>query len=177
MKTLILFGSPKKDGETAGLLNAVLKDLKGEIIVLDCFKNKISSCVDCDYCKTNTKCIIKDDMQIVYDHLPDSDNIIIASPVFFSELTGRVFDVISRLQVFYYSNGFSGFKKKKGLLVLTGGGDGDAQPAIDSAHRFLKVMKATEIKDVCSLYTDDIPVLRDGQALSKAAFIGSWLQE
>lgn len=177
MKTLILFGSPKKNGETANLLNSILKDLSGEIILVDCFKQKISPCLDCDYCKNNACCMIKDDMQIIYDELPDADNIIIASPVYFSELTGKIFDVISRLQVFYYSKEFSRFKKKKGLLVLTGGGDGDAQPAIDSAKRFLKVMKADEIKDVCSLYTDDVPVLKDENALEQAKKVAKWLQK
>ena len=82
MKTLIINGSPRKNGNTVTFLNELKKHLHGEILQVDTYYAKSSPCNDCRYCWTNEKCVIQDEMQDVYKMIDEADNIIIASPIY-----------------------------------------------------------------------------------------------
>lgn len=47
MKTLILNGSPRKDGDTAFLINKLISRLYGEYKIVDCYTADIAPCIDC----------------------------------------------------------------------------------------------------------------------------------
>ena len=53
MKTLILNGSPRENGDTAGLIREVIRNLPGEYSVVDAYRCSISPCVDCRYREGN----------------------------------------------------------------------------------------------------------------------------
>lgn len=114
-------------------------------------------------------------MQKVYEILPEVDNIILAAPVFFSELPGPVFNLLSRLQVYYVENRFEKLSAKRGLLLLTGGGDATAKPALQSGRRILAIMRARERETVLSLKTNSLPSAEDRQALREVAEKARWL--
>ncbi|MDL2287036.1 flavodoxin family protein [Eubacteriales bacterium OttesenSCG-928-G02] len=97
MKTLIFNGSPRNNGGTATLIKELKINLAGEVEVISSYKSNISPCVDCRYCWTNDKCSLDDEMQKVYQLIDESDNIVIASPIYFSELTGSLLNLMSRL--------------------------------------------------------------------------------
>lgn len=58
-------------------------------MIVYAYRCDISPCVDCRYCWENNGCAIEDEMQAVYRFLQECDNILIASPIYFSELTGN----------------------------------------------------------------------------------------
>ncbi len=68
-------------------------------------------------------------MQEIYEYIPICDNILIASPIYFSELTGKLLDFGSRLQTYFCAGFFRNEqviqKGKKGAVILVGGGDGN----------------------------------------------------
>lgn len=180
MQTLILNGSPRKKGDTASLLQHLRKHLTGEIIEISAYHDNISPCIDCRRCKESGICVIPDKMQDIYKTIETCDNIIIASPIYFSELTGRLLDVASRLQTYYYGmqkNGGHPVKKpKRGAVILVGGGEGDAQIAYDTAVRILHYMKAKEIYPlICSHRTDEIPAAEDIQVLAQLRELAAFL--
>lgn len=146
MKTLILNGSPRKSGNTQALLNLFTKQLTGEYKTVNAYQDQISPCTDCRYCQKHDKCCKKDGIEEVYSFTRDCDNILIASPVYFSELTPPLLGILSRFQAFYCSRRFLGIepvtKKKKGALLLTGGGDGGFDLAERSGKILLKIMGA-----------------------------------
>lgn len=88
MRTLIFNGSPRKNGGTSKLVKELKDHISGEVDVIDSYRTDISPCVDCRYCWTNDQCSINDEMQTVYRLIDEADNIIIASPIYFGELTG-----------------------------------------------------------------------------------------
>ena len=173
MKTLIINGSPRKNGNTAALVSEMVKYLDGEVHFVQTYYDDISPCIDCRYCWSNNSCSINDEMQTVYKLLNEVDNVILASPIHFSALTGKLLSFASRLQLFYAArrirkdNEFS-LKKKKGVLILTGGGDGSPEPAINRANIIFRQINIESIGTVLSLRTDDIPANKDLEALSKA---------
>lgn len=146
MKTLILNGSPRKNGNTQALLNLFTKHLTGEYKTVNAYFSEISPCTDCRYCQKHGKCCKKDGMEEIYSFTRECDNILIASPVYFSELTPPLLGILSRFQAFYCSRRFLGIEpvteKKKGALLLTGGGDGGFELAERSGKILLKIMGA-----------------------------------
>ncbi len=146
MKTLILNGSPHKKGNTSSLLKLFTEHLQGEYTIVNAYDSDISPCTDCGYCQKHGKCCKKDGMEEVYSYTANCDNILIASPVYFSELTPPLLAVGSRFQAFYCARRFLGnepvLKAKRGGILLTGGGDGEYYTAEKTAKILLKIMGA-----------------------------------
>ena len=171
MKTLILNGSPRKQGDTMSLVNLITENMEGEYKRIDAYRCDISPCVDCRYCWKNNGCAIKDEMQEVYDYIQECDNIVIASPIYFSELTGKLLDVGSRLQT-YFSAKFLRkenpvAKPKKGAVILIGGGSGGMDKAYDTACMLLHDMNCHDIRRICHGNSDKQPAIENQQVVGE----------
>lgn len=182
MLTLILNGSPRPSGDTAHMIAALRETLSGDVEEISAYRANIKPCVDCRWCRTHPGCAIQDDMQRVYALLERADCVVIASPVYFSELTGRMLDIASRLQLYYSYKRFSGQalpmkKSKRGAVLLAGGGDGSADRAEATARLLLKCMGARDIRCASSLNTDEVSATRDAAALEQARQLGRWLSD
>ena len=109
-------------------------------------------------------------MQELYDYIQECDNILIASPVYFSELTGKLLDLGSRLQTYYCAAFFRKEKpipkEKKGAVILVGGGDGRMEKAYSTARTLLRHMNCQSIHDLVSSHnTNETPAADDANAL------------
>lgn len=152
MKTLIFNGSPRKNGDTAAVLDKLMKNLEGEHKMVNAYECNIRACTDCRYCWENEGCSQQDDMQEVYAYIQECDCILIASPIFFTELSGQLLAVFSRLQTYYCARHLrkeSPIKKrKKGGVILVGGGNSSSDKAFGTACVILEEMNAGEIEPV-----------------------------
>lgn len=171
MKTLILNGSPRKNGDTASLLKLIKNDLAGDVKVVDAYFCNVAPCVDCRYCWKNPGCCVKDEMQEIYPYIEECDNVLIASPVYFSELTGKLLDLGSRLQTYFCAKFFRKeapiAKPKKAAVLLVGGGKGNMDKAYDTAQILLRDINAAEILPLISYHgTDEAPPSQDPQMLA-----------
>ena len=170
MRTLILNGSPRKNGDTVAILKAFTNHIHGEVITINAYYDNIAPCNDCRACWKRNGCIIDDKMQEVYKLLGEVDNLIIASPLYFSQLTGKLLSLVSRLQCYYAKRVIRKepfmFKEKKGILLITGGGDGGEQPAIDTANIIFRQTNTKVIGTVLSLNTDTLPGKDDEKSLA-----------
>lgn len=170
MKTLILNGSPRVNGDTAGLIGKITEKMMGDCQIVNAYRCNISPCQDCRYCWKNHGCVIPDEMQEVYQAIQECDNILIASPLYFSELTGRLLDVGSRLQTYFCARFFRKeepvIKPKKGAVILVGGGDGQIEKAYDTACTLLRHMNCHDIHEaVYSHNTNERPAMDDANVL------------
>lgn len=182
MKTLILNGSPREIGDTASLIGILTDKLAGEYKVVDAYRCGISPCIDCRYCWENEGCAVDDEMQDIYRYIQECDNILIASPLYFSELTGRLLDVGSRLQTYFCARFFRKeapiAKPKKGAVILVGGGDGSIDKAYDTACKLLRLMNCRDIHEaVYSHNTDKLPAAEDEKALAGIGSIADFFAE
>ena len=172
MKTLILNGSPKKNGDTAALISELVRHLDGEVKIISLADN-ISPCIDCRFCWKKNGCALQDGMQAVYQYLTDCDNVVIASPVWFSSLSGITLNLGSRLQMYFAARRFRNEviyrKPKKGLILLVGGNQGTEVQPLETAHMLLRLCGAAkdEIQSVTSMNTDEIPAAKDEAALEQ----------
>ena len=179
MKTLIINGSPRKNGDTAALISELRKYLDGEIVEVSAYRDKISPCIDCRWCFKIRGCVIRDDMDIVY--ADDYTNLVIASPIYTSLLSGPVVSLASRFQCYYGAKRFQNKpierRPKLGAVILVGGGDGSHVPALNFAKVMLRYMNASfdEENFALSHNTDNIPAADDANALEKIREIAARL--
>lgn len=156
MKTLIFNGSPRINGDTQSLISIIIQNIKDEYKIVNAYRCTISPCLDCRYCWKNRGCAIDDEMQEVYSYIQKCDNILIASPIYFSELTGKLLDVGSRLQTYFCAKFFRKEiaipRSKKGAVILVGGGDGYMNKAYETAQTLLHHMNCYNIHELVSCH-------------------------
>lgn len=124
MKTLVIFGAARKKGQTKEMMDLFLENIEGEVDIVDCYRTKVSPCVDCRNCWKERKCSINDDMQEIYKKVDAADLIVLASPMYFHSVTGPMKTLLDRFQVYWASEvrkdrpqGFI----KKGVILMVGG--------------------------------------------------------
>lgn len=180
-KTLIINGSPRVNGNTAALIACLREHLDGEIVEVSAFRSNIAPCVDCRGCWKTAKCVVHDDMQILYDD--DFDNVVLASPVYYGTLPGQVLSLMSRMQPWHAAKFFLNqplvLREKKAAAILTAGGKGNQANAyhhMRALFRFLNA-KGFEEHTVCSPNTDTLSAQEDEQALDGVCELAKWLME
>lgn len=172
LKVLVWNGSPRPHGDSMTLFREMEKHLRGEVEVISAYHGGISPCVDCRYCWEHPGCRIDDAMQAAYRKIDASDVIVLVSPVYFSQLTGPLLSVCSRLQTNWASRALRGEpetpRDKQGVVILAGGGDGASKPAEATARTVLHLMHAEHVGTVFTHNTNSIPASGDAQALAAA---------
>ena len=125
VKALGILGSPRRGGNSEVLLDKALEGAKSsgldtEKIILN--ELKFSPCQECSGCAKEGKCIINDDMQIIYKKLDQAQTIILATPIFFGSLPAQVKAMIDRCQCLWAAKYVLAKKEtkpaKRGLLIL-----------------------------------------------------------
>lgn len=173
MKTLIFNGSPRKEGNTAYIVKKITDGIEGEYRIVDAYRCNISPCVDCRYCKTNNGCAINDEMQEIYKYIEECDNILIASPIYFSEITGKLLDVGSRIQKYFCARYFRKenpiSKPKRGAIILVSGSDTEEMnKAFLTAKILLHQMNCTQIHEaLCCRNTDNVAAADNTDLITK----------
>ena len=182
MKTLIINGSPKRNGDTVALLNEFAEYLHGESMTLS-IDSHIAPCSDCRHCWENPGCCIMDDMQDAYEYLRDCDNVVLASPVWFSSLSGVALNISSRLQMVYASRAFRKApfprKPKQGVLIIVGAQPGTELGPAQVARTILKLAGAERplAVEVYAMHTDALPAVGDEVALDHVRAAAQRLNE
>ncbi len=180
-KTLIINGSPRKNGDTAFLVEELKKHLTGEVVELSAFRSDIAPCVDCRRCWTNAECAVRDEMDIIY--ADDFDNVVLASPVYYRTLPGQVLSLMSRFQPQHAAMFFLDkpivLKEKKAGLILTAGGKGNEEGANHHIRVMFRMMNAKGYDEhtVKSVKTDTLPASQDTDAHAEIVKLAAWLEE
>lgn len=100
MKVVGFCGSPRKSGNTSIMVKSVLEGVKShgidtELLYLSDFK--FSGCIGCEGCKNSFLCILRDDMQQLYEKLNEAEAIVLGSPTYFYNMTSITKRFIERL--------------------------------------------------------------------------------
>lgn len=101
-KILIVLGSPRKNGNSAALAEKVSQGAQENgAIVETIYLNgmKIKPCQGCEQChkKSADGCTIKDDMNLLYPLIRESQSIVIASPIYWFNMSAQTKIFIDRL--------------------------------------------------------------------------------
>ncbi len=117
---VILQGSPRKNGNTARLVQAFMDGLASEhnVTVIRVSELKINYCVGCNSCFTRegNRCFQQDDMQKILPVLSEADVMVFASPVYFYGISAQLKTLLDRLHTPLRNT----FKVKRTALLLVG---------------------------------------------------------
>ncbi len=125
MKTLVITGAARKNGHTNQMVQLFLDTLGGEYTIIDAYRaENIAPCKDCRYCWHKKGCSIHDGMDEVYRLLEECDNVVLASPMYFHSVTGKLKALIDRFQVYWAGHVRGDMPEKplrKGAILMVGG--------------------------------------------------------
>ena len=123
MHVIAINGSPRKNWNTATLLNKALEGASSqgattELIRL--YDLNFKGCISCFACKLKGgksygKCGYKDELSSVLEKIESADAVILGSPIYFGEVTGEMRSFIERLlfQYLVYDKNYSSLNERK----------------------------------------------------------------
>lgn len=111
MKIIAINGSPRKNWNTATLLQKTLEGAASKgaetksihLYDLDC-----KGCISCFACKTiggksYGKCAIKDDLQPIFQEIENADALVLGAPIYFGQIAGEMQSFLERLLFPYHT--------------------------------------------------------------------------
>ena len=124
-KVIALMGSPRKEGNTAILVDEIFKTVREKGAETKSYylnEMNIRGCQSCYSCKVQGHCVLQDDMQELYAEIASADGIIFATPVYMWQMSAQLKLVIDRLYPFLKPD-YSSYLTpgKKVLLAVTQG--------------------------------------------------------
>lgn len=119
---LILFASPRKNGNTKKLLDPFIENLNRqfEISFFNTYEKLIIPCYDCGECIKTGQCKF-DDLNTLNANLENCDVIVIASPVYNMGFPSSFKAVLDRFQSYYNSylqNRYCKLEEQKEVILL-----------------------------------------------------------
>ena len=129
MTVLVLNGSPRPRGETAKMVAVFKKaaeEAGHEVTVFNVCGMNIHGCTACEYCHGvgQGACARKDDMLPIYEELRRSDMLLLASPIYYHNISGQLKCVIDRFYALLYPAAPPRLKKAA-LFLASGDADMD----------------------------------------------------
>jgi multimeric flavodoxin WrbA len=123
MHVIAINGSPRKNWNTATLLNKALEGASSQgatTELIHLYGLNFKGCVSCFACKliggeSYGKCGYKDELTPVLEKIENADALILGSPIYFGEVTGEMRSLLERLffQYLVYDKNYSSLNKKK----------------------------------------------------------------
>lgn len=128
-KIVILNGSPRKNGNTSTLINAFRKGAESaNHSVTEFFLDSmnINGCKGCFGGGKNPECpcVQKDDMLQIYSAYTDADIIVLASPLYYWNISGQLKTAIDRLFAVAECNSDYQNPQKECVLLMAAEGNG-----------------------------------------------------
>jgi len=152
LKVIAVHTSPNEDGLTCQLAKAVLEGAESggaetELVHLN--KLNIESCMAHDRgwgtCRSDGKCILKDDFQNLREKINHTDALVFCTPVYFGDLSEsakRFFDRWRRCEI--YDHEVSPLKGKPVIgIAAAGGSGGGAVSALHNLEIYLRWLQFT----------------------------------
>lgn len=105
MKILVIQGSPHKEGSSnilAEQFQAGAEKAGHEVSVFDAAHAKIAPCIACEYCHTKGGgvCCQQDDMEALKQMILSSDMVVLATPLYFFNMSAQMKLAVDRLYAF-----------------------------------------------------------------------------
>ncbi|WP_298034861.1 flavodoxin family protein [uncultured Dysosmobacter sp.] len=178
MKIVAINGSPRKNGNTALLLNAVRQEVEAAGVEFQIFQPgpNVHPCMACYHCLDtgSLRCVRNDDgVNDIIAACVEADGILLASPVYHAGIAGGMKCVIDRLML-AAGCGENQFRRKVGGALCTLRRSGGTE----TYHQLLAAMDCMEMVIVTSDYWGVVhgaepgEVLKDAEGMEVAAKLG-----
>jgi len=176
LNILVLNGSPHLNGNTMAMIDAFAdgaRESNHTIEVIQLYRKNIAGCLGCEYCHSKDYgiCVQRDDMHEVYAALKHTEVMILASPMYFHNISGPLQSAISRI----YAMGKPKNLKKCGML-LTSRIDG-IYTGITEIHRTTTRIMGVEDIGIITSVGDENPVAERRKEIIEWGFASGQINE
>lgn len=166
MKTVILFGSPRKNGNTIQLAQTMtdaLKKKRHSVRMLYLNDLNIRPCQGCYTCLKNGSCKINDDMKDICKYILESDLIVYATPIYWFGASAQLKLVMDRSIAFMDNDYNSRVAGKKAITLITFADNNmdTCKPAIDMFKKTFDLLKLTYVGSI------EVPGCTDGGSIEE----------
>lgn len=150
MKIVGFIASPRKEGNTAWVINKILEGTQKQGVETQVWYSSdldIKPCQGCLGCVQDDKCVINDDMQNIYNALEQADVLVLGSPVYVGQMTAQAKIFTDRLFAKITPRFSPRFKEKntrKKLVLVFTQGNPDAsmfQEYFDYAKKMFQLLE------------------------------------
>jgi len=125
MKTLVLNGSPKKNGLVAKILKQIVPNHKEnkDVTWINVYDLNVKPCIGCMKCReTNVCCLPKDGAHQLADEINKADNLIIGTPTYWGNMSAQLKMLLERNVPVFMGESKNGIpipkqKGKKAIIV------------------------------------------------------------
>jgi len=175
LRLLGIVGSPRKGGNTEIIIKEALKaaEQKGaetELIHLVDFSLK--PCDGCQACFETKNCVIKDDVEKIFEKMTEADAIIIGSPVYFYNVSAQTKTFIDRVGYLNIARERKAFRNKIGGAMAVTGRSGLAN-ALSAILTFLTAARMITVAPVVTvLASAKGDALKDTRGIEDARELG-----
>lgn len=141
----IILSSPRKGSNSGALAVAMadgLKEVGAQTEIIDLAGLDVKPCLGCDACQRNGgKCAQIDGMQTVYPKVRDADVLVLASPVYWFNMSGQLKCFLDRC----YAVAMIGERPFSQKTIAAAMAYGDADPYISGAVNAIRTFQ-----DICA---------------------------
>lgn len=168
MEIVAICGSPRKNGNTATLIEAVLegaREVGASTTRFDAARMNIGDCDADRACLQSAQagCILQDDMQEIYEALRSADAWVFGCPVYFWNVAAPLKRVIDRLYAFYTEDGgwHLGLEGKRRGAVIVVQAEPEQETPRRNADYLASVLRDLNVKLVGDLAESSLENLED----------------
>ncbi len=148
VKIIGIIGSPRKNGNTAFLVEKALEaagEVGADVESFNLGEMEIEPCTACDICKMTGECPKDDEIGYLLIKVQEAHGLIIGSPVYFGNVSAQLKIFMDRSRPLR-----SDFKLKDmvgGAITVGGSRNGGQETAISAIHEFLLIHDAVVVGD------------------------------
>ena len=134
MKILVVLGSPRRNGNREALARTVVGEMEQQqtnsVEYIHLNKLKIRPCQSCGGCEKTSICVIRDDMDALYEKVDAADRLFLVTPVYFYGPSAQSKAFIDRFQArwsrkYLLEKPFREGEDRKGYLLATAATKGE----------------------------------------------------
>lgn len=99
MKKIIALHASKRKMNTYKLLvqiKALLTEDNADVEIISLYDLDIKDCIGCEHCISKDNCVLNDDVAMLMEKISEADGIIISSPVYLQQVSGKMKTFIDR---------------------------------------------------------------------------------
>ncbi len=177
-KVVAVIGSPRRHGNTAALVDAALEELERSgcectrIMLAD---KRIEFCSGHVFCG-ELACPHDDDMAGILDQVYDADGLILATPIYYENVSGQMKTFMDRNATRNYGEQWL---TPKGVGLIAVATESSADDTLDAMRRFLALSNPEELPVVALGGLADKPgdAAQDAELMAKAGELGRAMAE
>ncbi len=156
-KILVFMGSPRRKGNSAILAGQVAAGAEAAGAEVESFflhGMKVQPCDACETCreKTDTDCILDDDMKNIFPKLRQADGIVIASPIYWFTVSAQTKLFMDRWYALGGPEGYALKGKKFGIVLTYADEDPFTSGAVNALRTFQDALNFIEAEIVGMVY-------------------------